>query len=748
MDNDEKDLELLRAIDDYAEQATGSRDDGELSRQRALSLDAYSGKIIDVAPEGRSEVQDRSLFETVSWIMPSLMRIFAGGSRIVEFDPFGPEDEDVAEQESEVLNYYVTQKNDWDLLVRTWCQDALITKNAYVMVSMEEKLKTEIERYEGQSEEQISLLLEEDVEVVAQSQYPDPDDEGSLLNPQTGQPVESEEEAMQVLAMAAAQGQEPQMVFKQLYDVDLKSIKASESLSFRVLPPERCKVGEDTTSFDLSDCDYFEYDELVKISDLRSLGYDVSDDIAGDDIDDTMEGNARDDEYSIDDDLDLAGPMRQVRVRTVWIRHDYDEDGIAELQKVVRVGEEILEHEPASRIPVACIVPFINTHRHVGMSVSDLVFDVQRIKTTLLRSGIDSLYLANNPRHAISNKVNLDDLLVSRPGGVVRLKDGAVPGEGHIMPLQTENTFPNARDGLLHMDTVIEARVGVNKMFQGIDSSNLNAHDRVGQLSTMAAQRVEDIARLFGIGFKRLFSIAHELMIKSGHQGETIKLRGQWTDVDPTQWRTGRDMRVVAPFAAGNKDSLLNRLMIVASIHEKALAAGLPIVDTEDAYNLALEIGKAADLPATKFFTDPSTIPPPEPAPDYTADALMIENKKADNEAIDEERKAEIEVGKIKSNEDVEKYKADLNAELQITLAKLNAGKSIDLETVKARLKTPLEIDGQPVNIEEFKKRIAEIAKQVRAIKDSESAPIKIVRKKGKIVGRERNGVFTALEGV
>jgi hypothetical protein len=741
MDNDEKDLELLRAIDDYAEQATGSRDDGELSRQRALSLDAYSGKIIDVAPEGRSEVQDRSLFETVSWIMPSLMRIFAGGSRIVEFDPFGPEDEDVAEQESEVLNYYVTQKNDWDLLVRTWCQDALITKNAYVMVDMENKLRTEVERYEGQSEEQISLLLEEDVEVVGQKQYQDPDDEGSLLNPQTGQPVESEEEAIQVLAMFAAQGEEPQMVFKQLYDVELRSVKASKNLRFRVLPPERCKVAEDTTSFDLSDCDYFEYDELVKISDLRSLGYEIDDDIASDDLDDTEEANARDYEYSIDRDLDLDGAMRQVMVRTVWIRHDYDEDGIAEMQKVVRVGEEILEHEPASRIPVACIVPFINTHRHVGMSVSDLVFDVQRIKSTLLRSGIDSLYLANNPRHAISNKVNLDDLLVSRPGGVVRLKDGAVPGEGHIMPLQTENTFPNARDGLLHMDTVIEARVGVNKMFQGIDSSNLNAHDRVGQLSTMAAQRVEDIARLFGIGFKRLFSIAHELMIKSGHQGETIKLRGQWMNVDPTQWRTGRDMRVVAPFAAGNKDSLLSRLMIVASIHEKALAAGLPIVDTEDAYNLALEIGKAADLPATKFFTDPTTVPPPEPAPDYTAVALQIEDKKAENEAIDEERKAEIEVGKIKSNEDVEKYKADLNAELQITLAKLNAGKSIDLETVRARLK-----GSSPESFDGLKETIKQISDAIDKIKESETAPIKIVRKKGKIIGRERNGVFTPLE--
>ena len=106
----------------------------------------------------------------------------------------------------------------------------------------------------------------------------------------------------------------------------------------------------------------------------------------------------------------------------------------------------------------------------------------------------------------------------------------------------------------------------------------------------MAAQRVEDIARVFGTGFKRLFSIAHELIIKSGHSNESIKLRGQWVDIDPTQWRTGRDMRVVAPFAAGNKDSLLQRLQFIAQIHEKALAGGLPIVDVEDSYNLALEI--------------------------------------------------------------------------------------------------------------------------------------------------------------
>jgi hypothetical protein len=109
------------------------------------------------------------------------------------------------------------------------------------------------------------------------------------------------------------------------------------------------------------------------------------------------------------------------------------------------------------------------------------------------------------------------------------------------------------------MDTVTEARVGVNKMFQGIDTnalSSTNAHNAIGQLSTMASQRVEQIARIFANGVERLFSIAHELIIKSGHEEETVRLRGEWVAFDPSQWRTGRDMRIVAPFAAGNKDAV------------------------------------------------------------------------------------------------------------------------------------------------------------------------------------------------
>ena len=461
-----------------------------------------------------------------------------------------------------------------------------------------------------------------------------------------------------------------------------------------------------------------------------------------------------------DDDIDTGDPaMRQVKVRTIWIRHDYDEDGIAELQKVIRVGEDVISHEPASRIPVSCIVPFLNTHRHIGMSVADLVFDIQRIKTAMLRSGLDSLYLATNPRHAVSGKVNLDDMLSSRPGGLVRLKDGAVPGEGHVMPLQTENTFPYAQQGMMHMDSVIESRVGVNKMFQGIDQnamSSTNAHNAIGQLSTMASQRVEQIARIFGNGMEKLFSICHELVIKSGHSMDAIKLNGEWINVDPSQWRTGRDMKVVAPYAAGNKDSLLQRLMMIAQIQEKALMGGLPITDATDAYELALEIASAADVPGERFFTDPRTVPPQEPPPDHTMIALEIENKNADNKEADSQRDARVKVAQIESDAEIRRYTAELQAQTQLALAQINNGSKVDLEQFKANLKNaPIELGNDAIAAQseavaalnaQVADSIAQVTEAVETLRAQQTAPVKIVRKNGKIVGKEVGGQFVPLE--
>ena len=728
-------VKLNAAIDDFEANALGGDRSGDLSNERSLAIEAFAGKNIEPAPEGRSQVIDWTVFETIQWILPSLTRIFANGDNIVELSPFGPEDEAAAEQESDYLNYLVTQKNNWFLTCLTWFQDALLTKNAYCMAFMEEKIKTEKQVYREQTDEALALLLQDGSEVIEADTYPDPDAQPQMTqDPMTGMPVE--------------------MPPPNLHDVVIRRTTPTKRLAFKVLPPENVLVGDDTPDFTTENCNYFEYFEDVTISDLRCLGFDVEDDISSErDSNDTVEEARSKYNEDIDRGESPDPSMRVVRARTIFIRHDYDEDGMAELQKVVRVGREILTREEVDRIPVASIVPFINTHRHMGASVADLTFDIQRIKTVLLRGGLDSLYLSQNPRHAVSDKVNMDDVLVSRPGGVVRMKDGSLPSEGHIMPLTTEFTLPQTLQGLQHMDTVVESRVGVNKLFQGIDENATNDHNRIGQLSTMAAQRVEQIARVFSNGVGHLFSIAHELIIKSGHKSEAIKLRGQWVTIDPSTWRHGRDMKVVAPFAAGNKDTLINRLMNIATMQEKALAGGLPIITPDDAYNTAIELTKASDFPSPeRFWTNPEQIPPPEPPPDYTMMAIEVENKKADSQAKNVEIDAEIDKYKADLEASVDKYRADLTAETQIALAQLKEGQQTNIERLKASLKIAdnaigLEIgDGKVVPVgnafDALTSTMAEVVGKMNQTLAALSAEKEIVRDaQGKVVGTKLKAV-------
>lgn len=583
------DLEkLLHAIDSAEANAYGSDEEGELSSERELAIRLYLGKDVDPAPAGRSSVIDRSVYETVQWILPSLCRIFASGEDIVEFIPQGPEDEASAKQEGEYLNYLVTQKNPWFDICNTWFTDALITKNAYCWAFMDRTRSVEIERYENQTEQGIALLMQgEGVELV---------------------------------------GAEPTGMSETgpLFTVELRRTREKPKLTFQVLPPERCRVAHTTPSHSLRDADYFEYWDFKSISSLRALGYDVPDDIGDSSQVDTLEDDARDqfeEEIGSGDDVRgrLSPEMRRVKVRYVWIRHDYDEDGIAELQYVLRVGQQVLMLEETSRIPVACIVPNPLPHRHMGLSVADLTADIQRIKTALLRSALDNVYFANNPAIAFDkNLVNLDDVLTSRPGQRIRV-DG--PPGASFLPVQTPFVLPQVIQAIGFMEQVTEGRTGVNRYFQGSDQNTLNkTASGIQQLSTMAAQRVEQIARVFAAGIEELFSIAHELVLKSGHQREVVRLRSQWVEVDPSTWRTRSDMRISVGFAAGNKDAMVSRLMMIAQFQEKAMAGGVPIVNPQNLYQTALELTKAADFSAPqRFWTDPATVPPPQPPqPDVT----------------------------------------------------------------------------------------------------------------------------------
>jgi hypothetical protein len=141
-----------------------------------------------------------------------------------------------------------------------------------------------------------------------------------------------------------------------------------------------------------------------------------------------------------------------ILVRDTYIRID------GELMRYVVVGNEIIYREKADVIPFACITPMLMPHRHIGRSYADLTMDIQLIKSTLIRGQLDNMYLSNNGRYAISDRVNLDDMLTSRPGGIVRVQGD--PGSA-IYPL-THPAFPPTSFTMVeYMDNMKEKRTGV-----------------------------------------------------------------------------------------------------------------------------------------------------------------------------------------------------------------------------------------------------------------------------------------------
>lgn len=670
-------IALINAIDDADNRSYGSNLSNltaELSAQRALAIDYYLGKDIDPAPAGQSSVIDRTVFETVQWILPSLCRIFANGDDVVSLLPLNANDVAQAKQESAYLNWLITVKHPWFDTFLEFATDALLTKNAYILVYKDNNRKVEIEKYEQQTKAGVAYLLQTPgVQIVEAKSYPAPDLPPDPVLDQTGRPI------------VDANGQ-PMTTVSMLYDVTIRRTNVDKDVCIRVLPPERCKVDQRAYNWRLDDrCDYFEYWEETTLTELREQGYEVPTDIADDPEIYTQEDYARDQfgERRLERYKPSDPSMRRVKARMIWIRVDADGDGVAELLQITRVGRRILYREEVSRIPVASGVACPLPHRHVGISIGDMVNDIQRIKTVLLRQGLDSAYASLYPQKVVNESlVNMDDVMIRRPDGVIRATDITNGIRYEEVPF----VLPQAIQGLQYMDSVRQARTGVTNGFSGIDTADLMKGAQPGtvnQMTSMAAQRVEQIARILAFAIEDLFSIVHEQVLKMGHKRQSVMLSGQWVEVDPGSWQKRTDFKTCVAFSSGNKDTQVARLMAMAQKQLEALSLKVPVCTPENYYNTLVELTKAADFAAPdRFWTDPRNIPqPPAPPPPFE---VVVENMKSETaKTIKAAELAQREVESQRKTE-LDKYAIDSEAGLKMISEQQGRDHSVALEGLKA----------------------------------------------------------------
>ncbi|MDE1828610.1 MAG: hypothetical protein KGH65_05620 [Candidatus Micrarchaeota archaeon] len=521
----------------------------EIDRYNALN--AYFARPLGNEVENRSQIVLPELRDTIEWIMPTLMRMFAGTQKVCQFMPENPQDEDQAEMESAAVNHVFMNLNNGFFILHDLFKDALILRNGYASVYTEKSTKSEVEEYTGITAQELAQLniTDDQIQVLGQREY----------------------------TQVADTPMGPQEI--QVFDLKLRRTREVKATRIECLPPEECLVSPKARdSLDASP--FFEHKTEVTRSSLMEMGYDQKDvdaiNLAKPDFLNLI-ALARDE---VTDQLgemvptDMASQF--VDFRVVYIRVDFDGDGIAELRRVIIGGDKILDNDEIAEVPVAYASPIRMPHRHVGISYYDLLNDLQVIKTTLFRQALDNLYLSNNQRTAVNwRTVNLDDLLTNRPGGVIRV-DGA-PGQ-NIMPLSNDATLmQQIVPALEYVDHQREMRTGIGKDTMGVDADALQDVTKAGQLAAMsaAAGKVELVARLLAEGVKDLFMKIHAEMRRNQNQPMMMQLAGRWVQVDPSQWGERTQISVNVGLGSGNREESRANLMLLSQMQEKVAPFGL-----------------------------------------------------------------------------------------------------------------------------------------------------------------------------
>lgn len=584
---------------------------GELSTARQRNLNYYLGEKFGNEREGHSQVVTREVFEAVEWAMPSILRVFT--SRAVEFLPEGPEDEEAADQETDVVRHLMFGQENGFLALYSWVKDCLLYPNGYAKIWADEVERTCTERYRALTIEQvISLTEREGVEIIEGTAYP--------------------------------------TELGELYDIAAKVTTTKPVLRFEAVPPEECIVDGDLTSIDLDDATFVAHRTTKTYTELVEMGYSAKqlDQVASDDIEtDERSNRQRFEEDTSGDD----GALRKYRVDECYLLVDYDGDGIAERRRVVRIGDEIFENEEFDYCPLVAMSAILMPHQHAGLSLADAVRDLQEVSSALMRQLLTNLYRINQPRKYVGENALLEGSMTM---------DALLDAAAEIVPVRDPSSIiPEVVQSLAQHILPVMAQVSEQKMLRTGVNPQISLDPAVLRDSTMgafnaaldhASQRLELIIRLMAeTGVKSAVKKAHRLIRENFGPELAIKLRNNWVNVSPSEWKERTDMKAAVGVGTQNRQEKTQALMGIIALQEKLM--GLGMVRPEHIYAAVSEIIEASGLEgAERFLINPLKQQIPEKQPDPLMVA-QVESLKAQGQAMMTDAQAKMAQAQIKQQE-------------------------------------------------------------------------------------------------
>jgi hypothetical protein len=590
----------------------------------------------------------------VKKILPSIMRTILGSDQVVEYLPNKVEQEEAAQQASEYINYVVIPECDAEQAIYDAIHDALLLKTGILKWCAYTRSKAVIQEYSDQGDDDIIGLFDDPAIEVLEYE-------------------ESEETDPMVLAL------DPNA---RRHSFKIKRIDESTDIKLEGVPRGSFLISPGAESID--DAELVGEELTTTRSNLVSMGYDrekvwALEEINPNDQDDDKRSRMGDDWTGEDAQSEKA--LQDVLIYEVYAKIDSDDDGIAEVHRIVYgkasdapsgddQGFVVLGHEIVTEAPYAEVVCERDPYQFEGHSIFEDIAPIQRVKTALLRETLNNLYQQNNPILAADwSKIDNPDAVMNRSGEPIAIKSGHDIDQAlqwHMTPFVADKSYAM----LGYMDEQARDRTGITDASGGLDPSMMqNVNNGVAAMVSesglaQAAEMVRTIARG---GLRKAFKGLLKLVVAHADQPRTVRLRGEWHDYDPRAWDADMDVVVNTGLGGGTKERDMMMLQIVYNMQKEiamTLGADNPYVKPDQLYNTLQKITETAGFPsADPFFTEPDM--------QEVAQKMQAAAQKPSPDEQKLQAQMQLEQMKMQANRD--KEKAQMEADLMVKTAEIEA---------------------------------------------------------------------------
>jgi len=658
----------------------------QVGADRAESTEYYLGD----APEGTSSLQSEFIStdvrESILFMLPSIMRTFFGTKKVVEFVPKGPEDIQLAEQQTDYINYIIQQKNNGFQVLYDAFKDALVRKTGFVKVFWDDSVQATTHEYTGLDPQSYqALIIDKDVEIVEESSVTE---SITTLDPVSGEEITQE--------------------IPTSYDLTIRRLKEKNQVCIEAIPPEEVLISRHARN--LESASYVAHRMIKSVSDLVAMGYDQEEveqhaGYGGSAVDpeafEEIEARNPFDNMVYPDRNDAGG--KDVLYVEHYLFYDFDGDGIDERVRVCSIGNglHVVNVEPWDELPICMFCPDPEPHTAIGSCPADYLKPIQAAKSQIMRDTLDSLGHSIFPRMGIvEGQVNIDDVLNTDIGQPIRMR-----APGMVQPFAVPFVGKEAFPVLGYLDEAKENRTGVSKASAGLNADALQSSTSQAVSATMsgAQGRVELICRHFAEGgLKDMFKTVNNLVIKHQNAQDVYRLNNKFVPVDPRYWDNDKDIVVNVAISKSSDQEKFSVLQNVAQKQEQImqlLGPQNPLVSLQQYANTLTKMIEMAGFKDSSSFinTEVPPMPPQQPEeqkPDAAEMLAQAEAMKAQVSAqkamidaetdrmkiiMDDDRQRDIEEAQLKVK--VVEMQAKYGA--QINVAEINAIMERDREGMR-----------------------------------------------------------------